>query len=254
MANFLSNALGSDGIAKMAGEKVANGGSDWNRHRPSPAWAGCVHTFTLSHSSLSVNWTNLSSCGINPRHHGNSQNSGLHLYRYEEEEEEEQEEQVVLTHVSARSNKTRKDKEGETGWSTQKSCERKREQSECLGQNKKEDEKKKKQKGGGGVFSFGHEEKDEDKGGFFSKIFKKGEDDDEKGGQKKSGFAGLFTEGGEGGQGGGGGVAMSDGGFYSNEGGDTTSGGLVPGGGRGGGNGDLLDDLFDVAEETSAGK
>ncbi|XP_031696582.1 U1 small nuclear ribonucleoprotein 70 kDa-like [Anarrhichthys ocellatus] len=85
-------------------------------------------------------------------------------------------------------------------------------------------------------------EKDEDdkKESFFTKIFDRDDDDDKKK-ESKSGFTGLFSE--------------LEG--AASAGGDEMGGG---GGGGGGGmkvqlnDGDLFDDLMDVAEETSRGK
>ncbi|KAM4598884.1 uncharacterized protein V3H82_010879 isoform 2-T2 [Fundulus diaphanus] len=97
------------------------------------------------------------------------------------------------------------------------------------------DEKKEEK---GGFFSFGHDDKkkknkEEDKG-FFSKILHK-DDDEDKGTQKKKGFDGLFAEGP---------------GAMGGAGGGEEAGGLpdqtVAVSDR-----DLLDDLMDVAEETS---
>ncbi|CAI5655052.1 unnamed protein product [Oreochromis niloticus] len=90
------------------------------------------------------------------------------------------------------------------------------------------DKDKNKKKGGGGIFSRTGGDKDkkkevdkgEGKGGLFHR-----EDEDEK--ERKSGFKGLFTEGPLPEAGGGGGAAMEG--------------------------EDLLDDLFELAEETSRG-
>ncbi|XP_034537385.1 zinc finger protein AEBP2-like [Notolabrus celidotus] len=105
------------------------------------------------------------------------------------------------------------------------------------------DDDKDKDKDKGGLFSFGDDKKkDEDKGGFFSKIFDK---DDDKGEEKPSGFHGLFIEQGAAAGGGGGQiVAGSEGG----------GGGGMKGQTIGVNDGDLFDDLMDVAAETSKGK
>ncbi|TWW78541.1 hypothetical protein D4764_11G0006620 [Takifugu flavidus] len=110
-----------------------------------------------------------------------------------------------------------------------------------LGGDKDKDDKDKKDTGG--LFSFGDDKKkdDDDKGGFFSKIFNKDDDEDK---DKKSGFKGLFNEQG-GASGGGGGEEMPR--FDD----DANAG---PGPGPGLSDGDVFNDLMDVAEEMSEGK
>lgn len=102
------------------------------------------------------------------------------------------------------------------------------------------DEEKEKEKGG--IFSFGDDKKkdDDDKGGFFSKIFDK---DDDK--EKKSGFKGLFIEHGV--EGAAGGNDCEFGGGSEDKGGFKGQSVAVS-------DGDLFDDLMDVAQETHEGE
>ncbi|KAM9847667.1 uncharacterized protein ACBR49_008988 [Aulostomus maculatus] len=93
-------------------------------------------------------------------------------------------------------------------------------------------DKGKKDEEEGGLFSFGKDEKKEEDGGFFSKIFNKDGNDDDR--PKKSGFHGLFNE---------------------MEGAGAAGGCEIPGGHAGQSvavsDGDLFDDLMDVAQETA---
>ncbi|XP_008286544.1 calpain clp-1-like [Stegastes partitus] len=107
------------------------------------------------------------------------------------------------------------------------------------------DDDKDKDKDKGGLFSFGDDKKkddDDDKGGFFSKIFDRDDDKDKV--PKKSGFQGLFIEHGIEGAAGG-----NDGEF----GGGSEDIGRFKGQSVAVSDGDLFDDLMDVAEETSKG-
>ncbi|CAB1425599.1 unnamed protein product [Pleuronectes platessa] len=98
-----------------------------------------------------------------------------------------------------------------------------------FGGDKKKDEDK------GGLFSFGGDkEKDEDKGGFFSKIFDRDDDDDDRK-EKRAGFAGLFSE------------QQAGGADAGGQGHSAGEGGLSVGVN----DGDLFDDLMEVAAETS---